>query len=120
MSFKEELQKKTELTEEIIRKFLPKEEGFAENMAKAMNYSMCAGGKRIRPMLLMETCRMFGGDLRLAEPFIAALTAVNIYNIAGQRAEKACEGPGSFQVHFLDELYRSTPDDVAGSLFDMA
>ena len=48
------------------------------------------------------------------------LTAVNIYNIAGQRAEKACEGPGSFQVHFLDELYRSTPDDVAGSLFDMA
>ena len=81
VSFKEELQKKTELTEEIIRKFLPKEEGFAENMAKAMNYSMCAGGKRIRPMLLMETCRMFGGDLRLAEPFMAAMEMIHTHSL---------------------------------------
>ena len=38
-----------------------------------MNYSVLAGGKRLRPMLILETSRMFGGEDKLAYPFMAAI-----------------------------------------------
>lgn len=80
-NFKEELNKRTEKAEEVIRRWLPKEEGFARTMAEAMNYSMCAGGKRLRPILLLETCRLFGGDERLAEPFMAAIEMIHTHSL---------------------------------------
>ena len=81
MSFQSELAKKTEETEAVIRHYLPKEEGFARTMAEAMNYSMCAGGKRLRPMLLMETCRLFHGEERLAKPFMAAIEMIHTHSL---------------------------------------
>ena len=54
MNFKNELKIRTDYAEDVIRRFLPKEEGFARSMAEAMNYSMCAGGKRLRPVLLLR------------------------------------------------------------------
>lgn len=48
-----------------------------------------------------------------APPFIAALTATAVYNLAGNRAENQADGPGSFQVRFLDELYKATAEDIA-------
>lgn len=77
MNFKSELEVKKKEIEEIIFKYLPKEEGFAEELAKAMNYSMQAGGKRIRPLLLLETYRMFGCDSKVAEPFVAAIEMIH-------------------------------------------
>ena len=53
-NFKAVLEEKTRETESIIAAYLPKEEGFAKELAKAMNYSMTAGGKRLRPLLLQE------------------------------------------------------------------
>lgn len=47
MNFEKEMQEKKERCEEIIRNYLPKEEGFAARLAEAMNYSMEAGGKRL-------------------------------------------------------------------------
>ena len=61
MNFQDELAKRTEETEKVIRSFLPAEAGFAGTMAQAMNYSMLAGGKRLRPMLIRETYRLFDG-----------------------------------------------------------
>ena len=55
----------------------------------------------------------------VAEPFIAALTATQIYNLAGSRAEKKCSGSSSFQVQFLDELYNATAEDVADNPFEI-
>ncbi len=55
----------------------------------------------------------------VAEPFIAALTATQIYNLAGKRAEENCHGPASFQVEFLDALYNASPSDVAESKFSV-
>ncbi|MDO4305525.1 MAG: polyprenyl synthetase family protein [Eubacteriales bacterium] len=81
MNFQDELKQRTEMTEAVIRKYLPKEEGFAKTMAEAMNYSMCAGGKRLRPLLLMETCRMFGGEQALAEPFMAAMEMIHTHSL---------------------------------------
>ena len=80
-NFKEELQIRTEHAEKVIRRWLPKESGFARTMAEAMNYSMCAGGKRLRPILLLETFRMFGEDEQLAEPFMAGIEMIHTHSL---------------------------------------
>ena len=54
----------------------------------------------------------------VASPFIAALAATAVYNLAGGRAERKADGPGSFQAAFLDELYQATPEDIAGHPFE--
>lgn len=54
-----------------------------------------------------------------ATPFIAALTAHAIYNLAGRRAEEKVDGPGSFEVQFLDELYKATPEEIANNSFEI-
>ena len=54
-----------------------------------------------------------------ASPFIAALTATAVYNLAGSRAESKVEGPGSFQTEFLNELYKATPTDIADNPFEI-
>jgi hydroxyethylthiazole kinase len=54
-----------------------------------------------------------------ASPFIAALTATAVYNLAGTRAEKQAHGTGSFQVQFLDELYKASAADIANNLFEI-
>lgn len=77
VNFKNELENKKLEIERIIENYLPKEEGFAEELAKAMNYSMEAGGKRIRPMLMLESYRMFGGNSKIVEPFVAAIEMIH-------------------------------------------
>lgn len=54
-----------------------------------------------------------------ASPFIAALTASAVYNLAGSRAERRVDGPASFQTAFLDELYQASAEDVAANPFDL-
>lgn len=81
MNFKEELQKRTYLAEQVIRKYLPEESGFSKNMAEAVNYSMLAGGKRLRPVFMYETYRMFGGREELVEPFMAAMEMVHTHSL---------------------------------------
>lgn len=79
--FEAELQKKTEEIEKILQKYLPRETGYQKTVLEAMNYSVMAGGKRLRPMLMRETCRMFGGDDRFAEPFMAAIEMIHTYSL---------------------------------------
>lgn len=55
----------------------------------------------------------------IASPFIAALTGTAVYNLAGARAEKKVDGPGSFQVQFLDELYKASAGDIANNPFEV-
>jgi len=57
--------------------------------------------------------------LSVASPFIAALTAASVYNLAGKRAEKKVEGPGHFQSQFLDELYKATAEEIADNKFEI-
>ncbi|WP_455048912.1 MAG: hypothetical protein ACFWTM_11195 [Mitsuokella multacida] len=52
-------------------------------------------------------------------PFIAALTAVQAYNLAGSRAEKRAAGPGTFEKYFLDALYKASPEDIAENPFQL-
>lgn len=54
-----------------------------------------------------------------ATPFIAALTGTAVFNLAALRAEKKADGPGSFHVHFIDELYKASAEDIANNPFDI-
>ncbi|MCI9593999.1 MAG: polyprenyl synthetase family protein [Lachnospiraceae bacterium] len=71
------LAEKIQETEKIIQNYLPEETGLQKRIMEAMNYSIYAGGKRLRPLLLMETCRLFGGELQEAKPFMAALEMIH-------------------------------------------
>ncbi len=77
MNFKAEMEKRVSKIENILQEYLPKEEGFQKNIMSAMNYSITSGGKRIRPMLMMETYQLFGGKSKVIEPVMAALEMIH-------------------------------------------
>lgn len=80
--FNEVLEEKSNYIEEIIREYLPEEEGKQKIIFEAMNYSVLAGGKRLRPMLMMETYILFGGkDLECIKPFMAAIEFIHSYSL---------------------------------------
>ncbi|MBP3352282.1 MAG: polyprenyl synthetase family protein [Lachnospiraceae bacterium] len=80
-NFQKVLESKVIEIERIIGTYLPKEEGFQKVVLEAMNYSVLAGGKRLRPMLMLETYRMFGGRGKEVEPFMAALEMIHTYSL---------------------------------------
>ena len=81
-SMKEKISNKTKEIEAIIYRYLPEETGYQKTVISAMNYTMKAGGKRLRPMLMDETFRMFGGtDRSLIEPFMAAIEMIHTYSL---------------------------------------
>ena len=81
MNFKEDTEKKVKEIEHIIRKFLPKETGHQKTVIEAMNYSILAGGKRIRPLLMRESYLLFQGREDTIEPFMAALEMIHTYSL---------------------------------------
>lgn len=81
MDFNKELNLRTEKIEEVLKKYLPSEEGKQKTVIEAMSYSVLAGGKRLRPMLVSEVCKLFGGDEKKAEPFMAAIELIHTYSL---------------------------------------
>lgn len=81
MEFKKEQELRVQQIEEIIKKYLPKEEGYQKTIMEAMNYSILAGGKRLRPMLMQETYFLFGGKSDVIEPFMAAIEMIHTYSL---------------------------------------
>ena len=74
---REELKKRTGEVESIVDSYLPAEEGYQKTIFEAMNYSVRAGGKRLRPMLMEETYHLFGGTEKAVEPFMAAMEMIH-------------------------------------------
>ena len=81
MTFKEEMKERTEVIEKLLVKYLPKAEGYQSQIMEAMEYSVMAGGKRLRPMLMQETYRLFGGEGKEIEPFMAAMEMIHTYSL---------------------------------------
>lgn len=81
MDIKKEISNRTESINEILEKYLPSEEGFQKTIFEAMNYSVRVGGKRIRPMLMEASYRMFGGDEEVIYPFMAAIEFIHSYSL---------------------------------------
>ncbi|MDO4313261.1 MAG: polyprenyl synthetase family protein [Eubacteriales bacterium] len=79
--YKELRNEKVTAIEEILSAYLPKEEGYQKIIMEAMAYSLMAGGKRLRPMLMQETYRLFGGTERIVEPFMAAIEMIHTYSL---------------------------------------
>lgn len=81
MNFKEESAKKVQEIEAILLSYLPEQAGYQKTIMEAMEYALMAGGKRLRPMLMQETYRLFGGEGNLVEPFMAALEMIHTYSL---------------------------------------
>ncbi len=77
----EMIQRKAADIEEILKKYLPRETGLQRTVLEAMNYSVLAGGKRLRPMLMQEVYRMLGGEGQEIEPLMAAIEMIHTYSL---------------------------------------
>ena len=81
MEFKQILNEKINYIEELLKDYMPKEKGYQETITKAMNYSLQAGGKRLRPILTLESCKMVGGKEEDAIPFAMAIEMIHTYSL---------------------------------------
>lgn len=77
MTGEEKLAQRTAEAEAIVKKYLPPAEGFQKTVLDAMDYSVNAGGKRLRPVMMRESYRMFGGEGEEIEPFMAAIEMIH-------------------------------------------
>lgn len=81
MSFQQDMEEKVNRVNDLLESYLPKEEGFQKTIFEAMNYSVRVGGKRLRPILMEESYRMFGGNSKIIEPFMAAIEMIHTYSL---------------------------------------
>lgn len=81
MDFKDELLEKTEYVNNVLKEYMPAEEGHQKEIFEAMNYSINAGGKRLRPIFMMESAKLFGGCEDDVKPFMAALEMIHTYSL---------------------------------------
>ena len=80
-SFKKEQEKIISYIEEVLKNYLPKTPSYQKTIYDAMEYSVMAGGKRLRPMLMKETYTLFGGHSKVIEPFMAAIEMIHTYSL---------------------------------------
>lgn len=81
MNWENKLKERVTEVEAVIQEFLPEETGYQKTVLEAMNYSVLAGGKRLRPMLMEETYRLFGGTSGIIKPFMAAIEMIHTYSL---------------------------------------
>ena len=81
MDMQLELTYRAQEIEKLIQRYLPEEKGYQKTILEAMNYSMLAGGKRLRPMLMIETYKLFAGSSKSIEPFAAAIEMIHTYSL---------------------------------------
>ncbi|RKM62126.1 polyprenyl synthetase family protein [Butyrivibrio sp. CB08] len=82
--FEDELLNRASYVEDVLKEYLPKEEGYARTVIEAMNYSLLAGGKRLRPVMMMEAYKLFAGDdadMSVVHPFMAAMEMIHTYSL---------------------------------------
>lgn len=79
--FKELQKQKVQQIESILQQYLPQQKGYQKLIMEAMAYSILAGGKRLRPMLMQETYHLFGGTSKALEPFMAAIEMIHTYSL---------------------------------------
>lgn len=81
MNFKEELKNRVVNIEDLLNEYMPKVEGYQNNIFDSMNYSLKAGGKRLRPILTLEACKLVGGNEKDAYPFAVAIEMIHTYSL---------------------------------------
>ena len=79
--FQAHLKEETARCEKVVEKWLPTPVAYERQVVEAANYSVRAGGKRLRPLILDETGRMYCGREALREPFMAAIEMIHTYSL---------------------------------------
>lgn len=79
--FQRQMKEKVEDIEKMLQEYLPKQKGYQSVIMEAMGYSLMAGGKRLRPMLMLETYRLFQGSCKAIRPFMAAIEMIHTYSL---------------------------------------
>ena len=79
--FQAQMTQKVRKIENILQEYLPKQKGYQKIIMEAMGYSLLAGGKRLRPMLMQETFRLFEGKSEALKPFMAAIEMIHTYSL---------------------------------------
>ncbi len=69
------------IIEQSLIEFLPKSDTYSSVLEKAEDYSLTAGGKRLRPCILLAVCQMLGGDVKSSLPFAIALEFIHTYSL---------------------------------------
>ena len=81
MNISEEITKRASDIETRIKGFLPEQYEYQKTIVDAMSYSVLAGGKRLRPMLMEASYQMFGGAGEALDAFMAALEMIHTYSL---------------------------------------
>lgn len=81
MDFELEIKERVCDAEAVIDRYMPKEASLQRTVIQAMHYTMSAGGKRIRPILMKEVYQLFGGNSQIVEPFMAAMEMIHTYSL---------------------------------------
>lgn len=81
MDLKTYIAERRALVDRALDRCLPKEEGPAGEVMRAMRYSVFAGGKRVRPILCLAACEAMGGDIEQALPVACALECIHTYSL---------------------------------------
>ena len=81
MGFRQALKQRAEEVENLLKQYIPKEEGYQKSIMESMNYSLNSGGKRLRPILTMEACKLVGGNIEDAIPFAMAIEMIHTYSL---------------------------------------
>lgn len=79
--FDEKMKTETNEIEVVLKKYMPKEVSYQKTVIDAMDYTMSAGGKRIRPLLMKKVYELFGGTEDFVEPFMAAIEMIHTYSL---------------------------------------
>lgn len=81
MNFNQSLEEKVKYVENLLSEYMPKAEGYQKTVIEAMNYSLSAGGKRLRPILTLEACKIVGGNEEDVIPFAMAIEMIHTYSL---------------------------------------
>ena len=81
MDLKEYLKEQCARVDAALDKYLPKETELPHSLHKAMRYSVFAGGKRVRPILMLAACQAVGGDTERAMPAACAMEMIHTYSL---------------------------------------
>ncbi|HEX2768218.1 MAG TPA: farnesyl diphosphate synthase [Geobacteraceae bacterium] len=81
MDLKKYLKERCLLVDEALDRFLPPADELPDSLHKSMRYSVFAGGKRVRPILLLAACEAVGGDISPAMPAACAMEMIHTYSL---------------------------------------
>lgn len=81
MEFKQTLKQRVNQVESLLEQYMPSEEGYQKKIMEAINYSLSAGGKRLRPILTIEACKIVNGNIEDVIPFAMAIEMIHTYSL---------------------------------------